>query len=86
MLSTFSGTVGIAGAAMLATPLAPLGVGLIAAGIGASVLSFVDTTFFKGAASKKIGDGLDAVVEGAKNVGGAIADGAKKAWSAITSL
>ncbi|MNS21916.1 hypothetical protein D3C72_536940 [compost metagenome] len=86
VLSTVSGVAGIAGTAMLATPLAPLGVGLIAVGIGASVFSFVDTTFFKGAASKKIGDAVDAVADAGKAVGNAVADGAKKVWGAITSL
>jgi hypothetical protein len=85
-LSTFSGVAGIAGAAMLATPLAPVGAALIVAGIGASVFSFVDTTFFKGAASKKIGDAVDAVADAGKAVGKGIADGAKKVWGAITSL
>jgi hypothetical protein len=85
-LSTFSGVAGIAGAAMLATPLAPLGVGLIVAGIGASVFSFADTTFFKGAASKKIGDAVDAVADAGKAVGNGIASGAKKVWGAISSL
>lgn len=85
-LSTFSGVAGIAGTAMLATPLAPLGVGLIVAGIGASVFSFADTTFFKGAASKKIGDAVDAVAGAGKAVGEGIANGAKKVWGAISSL
>lgn len=85
-LSTFSGVAGIAGTAMLATPLAPLGVGLIVAGIGASVFSFVDTTFFKGAASKKIGDAVDAVANAGKAVGEGIANGAKKVWGALSSL
>ncbi|MFN3429754.1 MAG: hypothetical protein ACK46X_07355 [Candidatus Sericytochromatia bacterium] len=86
VLSTVSGVAGIAGAAMLATPLAPLGVGLMAVGIGASVFSFVDTTFFKGAASKRIGDAVDAVADAGKAVGDAVAGGAKKVWGAITSL
>lgn len=92
-LSTFSGVAGIAGTAMLATPLAPLGVALIVAGIGASAFSFVDTTFFKGAASKKIGDAVDAVANAGKAVGNAaqavgegVANGAKKVWGALSSL
>lgn len=86
VLSTVSGVAGIAGAAMLATPLAPVGAVLIGVGIGASVFSFVDTTFFKGAASKKIGDAVDAVADAGKAVGNAVASGAKKVWGAITSL
>ena len=42
-------------------------------GIAASVFSFVDTTFFKGAASKKIGDAVDAVADTGKAVGSAVA-------------
>jgi hypothetical protein len=86
VLSTVSGVAGIAGTAMLATPLAPVGVALIGVGIAASAFSFVDTTFFKGAASKKIGDAVDAVADAGKAVGNAVASGAKKVWGAISSL
>jgi hypothetical protein len=91
--STFSSAAGIGGTALLATPLAPLGVGLIAAGITASVVSFVDTTFLGGRISKVVGGAVDAVGSAAKAVGGAVADAGKavghaasSAWHALTSL
>lgn len=91
--STFSSAAGIGGTALLATPLAPLGVGLIAAGIAASVVSFVDTSFLGGRISKVVGGAVDKVADAGKAVGHAVADAGKavghaasSAWHALTSL
>lgn len=71
-LSVVGGAAGLIGLAAIATPLAPV---LIGVGIGTAVLSVADTFLFKGAVSKTISDGMHAV-----------ADVGKKAWSALTSL
>jgi hypothetical protein len=91
--STFSSAASIGGTALLATQLAPLGVGLIAAGVTASVVSFVDTTFFGGKVSKVVGGAVDAVadvgkkaVEGVKKVGEGIGNAAKSVWHGLSSL
>lgn len=83
VLSVIGGAAGVIGLAAIATPLAPV---LLGIGIGAAVLSVADTFLFKGKVSKAIASGLDAAVDGAKAVGSAVADVGKKAWNALTSL
>jgi hypothetical protein len=71
-LSVLGGAAGVVGLVALATPLAPIALGI---GIGTAVLSIADTALFGGKVSKAISGGMHAV-----------ADGAKKAWNALTSL
>jgi hypothetical protein len=82
-LSTLSAGAGIAGAALLVPPATAVGAALIGVGIAASVFSFVDTTFFKGAASKKIGDAVDWVADKGKKVGEAVGDAAKAVGNGV---
>lgn len=82
-LSVIGGAAGVVGVMALATPLAPV---LLGIGIGTAVLSVADTFLFGGKVSKAISSGMHAVADGAKAVGSAVADGAKKVWGALSSL
>ena len=71
-LSVIGGAAGVLGLAAVGTGAAPV---LIGVGIASAVVSVADTFLFKGKISKTIASGMDAVAEGAK-----------KAWNALTSL
>ena len=98
MLKTAGGTAMMAGAAMMATGVgAPVGAALVVGGAVVTAGTYlaenteVGKTVTKavGSAAHAVADGVSTAVtetgEIARNVGGAISDGAGKLWDAATS-